>query len=99
MKFFLYKSWSVRTYNILRRGDVAITCAEEAIHYGNLCIMRQVRNAGAVTAIELYRGGGLGAYEILHRLNNWQPLGYRKWTIEEVRLFCEQFDRMFHVTD
>lgn len=96
--FPCWRAWSVRTYNVLRRGNIHITCAEEAVHVGNLALRRGIRNAGIMTAIELYRAGGLGAYEIFSRVN-YELIHYRgraPWNMETIRSLCEDFDRMFH---
>ena len=95
--FPCWRAWSVRTYNALRRNNIHVTCAENAVQVGNLAIRGYIRNAGIMTAIELYRAGGLGAYEILNRVNC--ELFHRKremWSIEKVRALCEDFDRLFH---
>ena len=95
--FFCWRLWSVRTYNALRRSNIRVTCAEDAVQAGNLAIRGRIRNAGIKTAIELYRAGGLGAYEILNRVNC--ELFHRErepWNIETIRVLCEDFDRLFH---
>ena len=95
--FFCWRTWSVRTYNALRRSNIRVTCAEDTVQVGNLAIRGYIRNAGIKTAIELYRAGGLGAYEILDRVNC--ELFHRKrepWSIETIRTLCEDFDRLFH---
>ena len=95
--FPCWRAWSVRTYNALRRGNIHVTCAQEAVHVGNLAIRGRIRNAGIMTAIELYRAGGLGAYEILDRVNcELFHRGRDPWSIETVRALCEDFDRLFH---
>ena len=96
--FPCWRAWSVRTYNALRRGNIHVTCAQEAVHVGNLALRRGIRNAGIMTAIELYRAGGLGAYEILNRVNYELTFnrGRDAWSIETIRALCEDFDRLFH---
>lgn len=96
--FFCWRVWSVRTYNALRRSNIHVTCAEDAVQVGNLAIRGRIRNAGIMTAIELYRAGGLGVYEILNRVNYELIVnrGRDAWSIETIRALCEDFDRLFH---
>ena len=51
-----------------------------------------------MTAIELYRAGGLGAYELLSRVHYELTFnrGRDAWSIETIRALCEDFDRLFH---
>ena len=95
--FFCWRLWSVRTYNALRRSNIRVACAEDAVQAGNLAIRGRIRNAGIKTAIELYRASGLGAYEILNRVNcELFHRGLGPWSIETIRALCEDCDKLFH---
>lgn len=83
-------TWSVRTYNFILRYGMEIETQEQAISAGNLVMEGKIRNAGLKCAIELYRAGGLGVYQIEKKLN------YRK-SHEAVVNECNYLDRyVFH---
>lgn len=97
--FFCFRAWSVRTYNALRRADIRVMCAEDAVWAGDMALHRQIKNAGTMTAIELYRGAGLGAIQIEERINDYvcRYMCDRDtpWELETIRRLCEGFDELF----
>lgn len=87
--FALFRPWTVRTYNIVRRAGVTLETAEQVIDFADDVMHGYVRNAGRRCAVELYRGAGLGVYNIFERLHGTV-------TIEDIVTLCNQFDTMFH---
>ena len=83
----LWKPWTVRTFLIMQRYNFNVTCAEEAICLGDNVRQNKVRNAGKKMALELYRAGGLGAYQIEELLG---------FGIERTKRLCEEIDKSLH---
>lgn len=97
--YFCFRAWSVRTYNALRRAGIQVLNAEDAIRAGDMALHRQIKNAGTMTALELYRGAGLGAIQIEERINDY-VFRYMcdrdtPWELETIRRLCEKFDEGF----
>lgn len=86
---YLWKPWTVRTYNILRRYHLHVWSAADAIEIADECLRGSYRNAGRKMAAELYRAAGLGLYQIYQRLDG-------KIDISRLRDLLEIFDRNFH---
>ena len=86
---YLWKSWTVRLYNILLRNQFTVTNAAEAIAIGDKCTTGMVRNGGKKCAVELYRAAGLGAYQIHKRLGYQMPF-------DRIKYLCERFDISLH---
>ena len=95
--YFFYRAWSVRTYHALRRAGIQVMNAEDAIRAGDMALHRQIKNAGAMTALELYRGAGLGAIQIEERINHYlyRYTEHLPWELETIRRLCEGYDEMF----
>lgn len=91
---FLLKWWSVRVYNLLLRYNLEIRTSNEAIALGDSVRDGKYRNFGRQTAIELYRGAGLGIYPIYKRININQWGGFHI-TLDRVRELCIQYDEQF----
>ena len=83
-------TWSVRTYFILKRYHLEAETPEQAIAAGDLVMEGKLRNAGLKTAVELYRGAGLGVYLIAKKIN------YKRG-FDTIAAWCEYLDRYtFH---
>ena len=90
----LYKTWTVRTYYILRKNHLEPTCAQECIVIAdNWC---GYKNAGMRFAVELYRAAGLGAYNIYDRLWATSPDLIHPMSLEKVKFLCGKFDVSLH---
>ena len=83
----LFKAWTVRTYYILKRNGLNPMTAEDCIRIGNAIRFNEVRNAGMLMAIELYRGAGLGVYTIYH-------LFHGEISLERIKTECNFFDKL-----
>lgn len=86
---YLWKLWTVRTYNILRRYHIHVWSAADAIEIADECLRGMYRNAGRSMAAELYRAAGLGLYQIYQRLDG-------KMDLDRLRNLLEVFDHNFH---
>lgn len=90
---YLYQTWSVRVYNIILRNmpkGTQVLNAQDAEALGDLIVAGKVRNAGWTAACELYRGAGLGVYNIYKKLSG-------RVEVDKIRWKCEYCDRIiFH---
>lgn len=84
---YLWKSWTVRTYNVLMRNRLSVWSAEDAVDVADAVMRGHYRNGGKKMAAELYRAAGLGVYEIARRTSK---------TVEEIRNLCEWLDLSLH---
>lgn len=84
---YLWKCWTVRTYNVLMRNRLHVWSAEDAKEVADAVMLGYYRNGGKKMAAELYRAAGLGVYEIAQRTGK---------TVEETRQLCERFDNYLH---
>jgi len=87
--FALFRPWSVRTYNMVRRIGRQLTTAEQVVDLADDIVLGLYRNVGRRCAVELYRGAGLGVRVIYDRLDGAMAL-------EDIVTLCNQFDIMFH---
>ena len=86
----MIQSFSVRTYNFLRRDGIDMDSVEAVLAYADKVRDKKVRLAGRKTCVELYRACGLGMYPILKKMN--YEMG-----IDWVKRHCEYLDRYtFH---
>lgn len=90
---YLFKTWSVRTYNIILRNmptNGPVLDAQDAEALGDLVAAGKIWNAGRKVATELYRAAGLGVYNIYEKLNG-------KVEVDKIRCWCEYIDTdIFH---
>lgn len=94
MNEVLFRAWSVRTYNIMKRyGGGLAKNAAEAEAFGLRVLQGQVRNAGVKTATEALRAAGYGVYQIAAAiLNSRLPSGAKINGVGYVRAFCNRLD-------
>lgn len=91
----MLQTWTVRTYYAILRTGRKVEAANEAVYFGDDVLRGKIRNAGLKVAIELYRGAGLGVYQIIDRINRFRP--DKAKTVEEVKAYCEYLDNgIFH---
>lgn len=62
---------------------------EQAIELADRAVRGEIRILGAQSAIELYRGAGLGVYQIYQRVQS-------RVSLQRVRERCELIDRHYH---
>jgi hypothetical protein len=86
---YLWKPWTVRTYNILRRNRIIVDSPAEAIKVADNIRLGLIPNAGRKMATELYRAAGLGVRDIYIKL-----LG--EVDIDIIRAWCEYLDSSLH---
>jgi len=84
---YLWKPWTVRTYNVLMRNRLSVWNAEDAVSVADAVMLGYYRNGGKKMAAELYRAAGLGVYEIARRTGK---------TVEDIRNLCEWLDLSLH---
>ena len=71
--------FSPRTEYALRMTRLPMNSAADLIAAGDATVARKVWHAGLLTAIECYRLGGLGVYQIHNRIGKVQSLEWVKW--------------------
>ena len=90
---YLFQTWSVRTYNIILRNMQKcgpVLDAKDAEDMADLVVVGLIRNAGLKVATELYRGAGLGVYNIYEKLGG-------RVEVDKIRCWCEYIDtEVFH---
>lgn len=90
---YLFQTWSVRTYNAILRNmqeGGPVLNAQDAEDMGDYVVAGKIRNAGLKVATELYRGAGLGVYNIYKKLNG-------RVEVNKIRCWCEYIDTViFH---
>lgn len=84
----MFNNASPRIYCATHR-EYHINTPAQAIELADRAIRGEVRALGAQSAIELYRGAGLGVYQIYERV-------CFRMSLERVRERCERIDRYYH---
>lgn len=77
---------SPRAEYALKRTNLPMNNAADLVAAGNAVMARKVWHAGLLVAVECYRLGGLGVYQIYNLIGKTQPLEWIKW-------YCYQLDR------
>ena len=89
----LFRYWSIRVYSLLCREYITVESSADCIRLADRIMQGKVRSAGLKSAVELYRGAGLGTRVILARIALKHNRLVEYSTIVDI---CNRCDRMFH---
>mgnify|MGYP006967287972 CR=1 FL=1 len=84
----MFTNASPRIYCAVHR-EYHINTPAQAVELADRAVRGEIRILGAQSAIELYRGAGLGVYQIYQRVQSCVSL-------QRVREHCELIDRHYH---
>jgi len=85
----LFRPWSVRTYNFVRRANVSLETAEQVADFAEDALRGVYPHATRRIVVELFRGAGYGVHTIHNKMGDIMPL-------DAIRELCNGFDIMFH---
>lgn len=93
---FLFRAWSVRVFNFLRREGLQATTAESCVELGDELLSGSYSyyHGRYAMATELYRGAGLGIYPIYRKLQRFGWSG----DIQTLRIKCLKLDSELHTS-
>ena len=91
---FLFRAWSVRVFNFLRREGLQVLTAEQCCELADAVLQGSYPSYHGRYAIatELYRGAGMGIYPIYRKL---QESGWTG-TLQHLRIQCMKLDGVLH---